>query len=398
MSGDERRQREARALRENLRRRRDQVEQRRLKADLPLATGATVAPTLSPATPVETMSEPTLPPHPTLDQIRALIPTLPGPDLAAGTAAVERQNQLTKPRGSLGRLEELAAWLATWQHSTVPHVDRPRVAVFAGNHGFAKHGVSAFPPEVTVQMVLNYQRGGAAINQLCRATNAELRIYELQLDQPTADFTEGPAMTDEECARALLYGMAAVEPGIDLLCIGEMGIGNTTAAAALGAALFGGDAAEWVGPGSGVDHEGLARKVSVVARGLAANREGLTEPFEILRRLGGFEIAAMTGAVLGARLARVPVVLDGYICSAAAAVLFKADRRALDHCIVSHRSAEPAHLRLVELFGQKPLLDLGMRLGEASGATMAIPVLKAAVACHNGMATFAEAGVTDEVK
>ncbi len=337
-----------------------------------------------------------------LDEVRALLGELPGPDLEAGAAAAERQAKLTKPAGSLGRLEELAVWLATWQGRHPPRVERPYTAVFAGNHGVAAQGVSAYPAAVTQQMVQNFIAGGAAVNQLCGLADADLRVYELALEEPTRDFTEAPAMDEEDCVRALAYGMMAVEQGIDVLALGEMGIGNTTSAAAICHALYGGTAADWVGRGTGVDDAGLARKTAVVERAVAAHRDTLGappgkaggDPFEVLRCLGGLEIAAIAGAVMAARLARTPVVLDGYACTAAAAVLHAADPRALDHCLVAHRSAEPGHRRLLEKLQQEPLLDLGMRLGEASGAMLAVLLLKAACACHGGMATFDEAGVS----
>ncbi len=330
----------------------------------------------------------------TLDEMRALLRILPGPDLEAGTAAAAREAQLTKPAGALGRLEELVQWLATWQGKHPPSIDHPRTAVFAGNHGIASRGVSAYPAAVTAQMVQNFIAGGAAVNQLCKAIDADLRVYEMALDQPTADFTAEPAMSEADCALAMAYGMMAVEPGIDVIALGEMGIGNTAAAAALSAGLFGGGAAEWVGPGTGVAGAALARKIEIVDEALRRHRHQASDPFDLLRRLGGRELAAIAGAVIAARRARVPVVLDGYACTAAAAVLFAADPRAIDHCLVAHRSAEPGHARLLARIGKPPLLDLGMRLGEASGATLALAILKAALACHTGMATFAEAGVS----
>jgi nicotinate-nucleotide--dimethylbenzimidazole phosphoribosyltransferase len=329
-----------------------------------------------------------------LDEIRALLRHLPGPDLEAGTAAAQRERQLTKPAGALGRLEELAGWLATWQARHPPAVEHPRTVVFAGNHGVAARGVSAYPATVTAQMVQNFVAGGAAVNQLCRVFDADLRVYELNLDSPTGDIVDGPAMSAEECARAIAYGMMAVEPGIDVLAVGEMGIGNTTAAAALCMALFGGDAAAWTGPGTGVAGALLEQKREVVAAAVARHREAGADPFGLLARLGGLEFAAIVGAVLAARMGRVPVVLDGFASTAAAAVLYAADPRALDHCVVAHVSAEPGHRLLLERIGKDALFDLGMRLGEASGATLALGVLKAAAACHSGMATFAEAGVS----
>jgi nicotinate-nucleotide--dimethylbenzimidazole phosphoribosyltransferase len=329
-----------------------------------------------------------------LHEIRTLLAQFPGPDIEAGTAAAARQGQLTKPAGSLGRLEELAIWLATWQARHPPRLDHPRTLVFAGNHGVAARGVSAYPASVTAQMVQNFIAGGAAVNQLCRVFDAGLKVYEMNLDTPTGDIVVEPAMSEEECAKAMAYGMMAVEAGIDTLALGEMGIGNTTAAAALCAGLFGGSAEMWTGPGTGVAGAALETKRRAVAEAAARHRPAAHDPFDMLRRLGGLELAAIVGAVMAARLGRVPVVLDGFASTAAAAVLFAADPHALDHCVVAHLSAEPGHRRLLEQIGQRPLFDLGMRLGEASGATLGFAVLKAAVACHTGMATFAEAGVS----
>jgi nicotinate-nucleotide--dimethylbenzimidazole phosphoribosyltransferase len=331
---------------------------------------------------------------PSLDEIRALLREFPGPDLEAGTAAAQHQAQLTKPAGSLGRLEELVQWLATWQGRHPPQVEHLHTAVFAGNHGVADQGVSAYPQAVTQQMVLNFIDGGAAINQLCGLVDADLRVYELALDEPTRDFTQAPAMDEEDCARAIAYGMAAVETGVDVLALGEMGIANTTSAAALCLGLFGGEAGDWVGRGTGIDDAALQCKTDAVARGVALHRDRLDDPFEVLRCLGGLELAAIVGAVMAARMARIPVVLDGFTCTAAAAVLHAADLHALDHCVVAHLSAEAGHRRLAAQLDKEPLLDLGMRLGEASGAAVAMLILKAASACHDGMATFAEAGVS----
>src|SRR5580700_5034691 len=245
-------------------------------------------------------------PEATLAEMRALIADLPGPDLEAGTAAAVREAHLTKPPGALGRLEEIAHWVATWQGRHPPTANHARTAVFAGNHGVAALGVSAYPAAVTAQMVQNFVAGGAAVNQLCRAVDADLRVYEMSLEEPTADFTAAPAMSDEDCALAIAYGMMAVEPGIDLLALGEMGIANTASAAALACALWGGTAEEWVGPGTGVSGAALAHKVTVVQRGVDRHRGATDEPFELLRRLGGRELAAIVGAVIAARRARVP--------------------------------------------------------------------------------------------
>lgn len=332
--------------------------------------------------------------EPKLDEMRALLKRLPSCNEESRQGALERQSQLTKPAGALGRLEDLAVWLAGWQGKSQPSMERPRVAVFAGNHGVAARGVSAYPAEVTAQMMQNFIHGGAAVNQLSGLVDADLRVYELALDEPTQDFTQGPAMSEEDCARAMAYGMMSVEEGFDAMALGEMGIANTTSAAAIACALFGGDPRDWTGRGTGIDDPTLERKITVIGEGIAANRAAMTDPFEVLRCLGGLELAAITGAVLACRMARIPVILDGFACTAAAAVLHAADPSALDHAIVAHRSVEPGHSRLMTAIEKQPLVDLGMRLGEGSGAALAINLLKAAVVCHNGMATFAEAGVS----
>jgi nicotinate-nucleotide--dimethylbenzimidazole phosphoribosyltransferase len=341
------------------------------------------------------MTPPAAPPA-SLDEIRRLLAELPGPDTDARAAAEARQAQLLKPPGSLGRLEELAHWLAAWQGRARPSAERPRIAVFAGNHGVAQQGVSAYPPAVTAQMVQAFVAGQAAINQLSDAAGADLRVYEMALDHPTADFTQGPAMSEQDCVRALSYGMLAVEEGFDVMALGEMGIGNTTAAAALACGLFGGHAQDWVGRGTGVDDARLAHKVAIVERAVEANRAALGYPLEVLRCLGGLEFAAIAGAVIACRLARLPVVLDGYAATASAAVLGAIEPRLLDHCVVAHRSVEPGHARLLQKLGKEPLLDFRLRLGEASGAALVLPLLRAAAACLDGMATFAEAGVSDK--
>jgi nicotinate-nucleotide--dimethylbenzimidazole phosphoribosyltransferase len=329
----------------------------------------------------------------TLNEFEAVLQALPGADASAMAGAQDRNGQLTKPPGALGRLEDLAIWYAGWRGDARPTLSAPQVIVFAGNHGVAARGVSAFPPEVTVQMVANFEAGGAAINQLARAAGARMDVHALELDRPTADFTQAPAMTEAELVAALGVGWQAVDATADLLVVGEMGIGNTTVAAALAAALLGGDGAAWVGRGTGVDDAGLALKRQVVDEGLA--RHTSRAPLEVLRCLGGRELAAMAGAILRARVLSVPVILDGFICTAAASVLEKAAPGALDHCVAGHVSAEGAHAKMLEALGKAPLLSLGLRLGEGSGAAVAIGVLQAGVACHSGMASFAEAGVSD---
>ena len=336
----------------------------------------------------------TVPPAATFAEMRAVLAQMPGPDVAAQTRARLRQADLTKPPGSLGRLEEIAEWLAAWQGRERPRCERPRVCVFAGSHGVAARGVSAYPASVTQEMVRNFVAGGAAVNQLTAAIDGDLRVYEMDLANPVADFTQGPAMDEARCARAMAYGMMAAETGIDVLCLGEMGIANTTSAAALCLALFGGEAADWVGPGTGVAGEALARKIETVRLGVEHHRAILDDPLAVLSALGGEELAAIAGAIVAARIGHIPVLLDGYASTAAAAVLYRLDPASLDHCLVAHRSAEPAHGVLCERLQKQPLLDLGMRLGEASGAALAVSLLKAACACLDGMATFAEARVS----
>lgn len=332
----------------------------------------------------------------TFEELHHFLNALPSPNHEARAAAKARNDLLTKPQGALGKLEDLALWLAAWQGRDVPRLDKVQMLVFAGNHGVVARGVSAFPAEVTVQMVANFANGGAAINQLCRAAGAELKVLDLDLDRPTADFTQGPAMEDEDYLNALNKGMAQVEEDADLVCIGEMGIGNTTVSAAIAHALYGGDAKEWIGRGTGVDDAGLARKAEAVAVGRATHGAILGQPLQIARCLGGRELAAMAGAALAARLARIPVLIDGYVAAAALAPFHVAAPDFLKHCWAAHVSAEPGHGLLLRRMGLSPLLDLGMRLGEGSGAATAIPLLRAALATHGGMASFADAGVAEK--
>jgi nicotinate-nucleotide--dimethylbenzimidazole phosphoribosyltransferase len=329
----------------------------------------------------------------TLQTIQDACRNLPTGDEAAAAAAAARQDTLTKPPGSLGKLETLVAWLARWQGRAMPRLDNVHVLVFAGNHGVTAHGISPYPPEVTAQMVGNFQNGGAAINQLAALAGATLRVIPLTLDTATTDFTTAPAMTEAAFVTAFTAGQDAVPAGADLLCLGEMGIGNTTAAAALAAALFGGTGADWAGRGTGIDDGGLTRKVNAIDAGLALHRPA--HPLDAARTLGGRELAAIFGAVLAARQRGIPVLLDGFVCTAAAAPLARLAPAGLAHCVAAHVSAEAAHRKLLAALDLPPLLDLGMRLGEASGAALAILVLRAALACHTGMATFAEAAVTD---
>ncbi len=329
------------------------------------------------------------------DDFRDLVNLVPAPYQSAIEAYRERDAQLTKIPGSLGRLEEIVEQLAACTGKIPPRVEKPLVAVFAATHGINAQGVSAFPAEVTKQMVANYANGGAAINQICMSSDIGLKVFELALDHPTPDVSVVDAFDQQGCAATMAFGMEALAGGTDLLCFGEMGIGNTAVAAAIYHALWGGEAADWVGPGTGVTGPALENKIAVVAR-TVKRLGGESDPFEILRRIGGREIAAMVGAILAARHQNVPVVLDGFVTTAAAAIVWQMNPTAIDHCIFSHCSAEPAHARVLAKMGKKALLDLGMRLGEGTGAALAASIVRAAAACHAGMATFAEAGVSNK--
>src|SRR5271169_3245004 len=334
--------------------------------------------------------------------LRAACLDLPaGDELAAATAA-RRDAVLTKPPGSLGRLEEVVVWLARWQGRAMPQLDRVEVIVFAGNHGVVAQGVSAYPAGVTAQMVANFAAGGAAINQLAAEAGANLHVIPLSLEIATADFTQAPAMDEAAFLAAAAAGYAAVPAGADLVCLGEMGIGNTTAAAAIAAALFGGGGERWAGRGTGVDDEGLGRKRSAIDAALVRHRPLLGDPLQVAAALGGRELAAILGATLAARRRNIPVLIDGFVSTAAVAPLGKLGAHtlahgALSHTWASHVSAEAGHRALLDALGLVPLVDLGMRLGEASGAAVATLILRAALVCHTGMATFAEAGVSDKI-
>jgi nicotinate-nucleotide--dimethylbenzimidazole phosphoribosyltransferase len=331
-----------------------------------------------------------------LAELRAICTDLPDGDGARAAAVAGREAQLTKPPRSLGRLEQLTEWLARWQRRNPPRLSQVDILVFAGNHGITARGVSAYPGEVTAQMVANFAAGGAAINQLARNAGATLRVIPLSLERPTADFTVAPAMSDAEFLAAVATGYESVSSAADLVCLGEMGIGNTTAAAALAAALFGGGGVRWAGRGTGVDEQGLTRKRAAIDAALVCHADVLADPLSAAAAVGGRELAAILGAALAARRHNVPVVLDGFVSTAAAAPLKKLRADALDHTAAGHVSAEAGHRALLGELGLVPLLDLDMRLGEASGAALAVLLLRAALACHTGMATFAEAGVSDK--
>ena len=334
-------------------------------------------------------------------------------DTAAHSAAQARQMELTKPPGALGELETLAIRLAAMQGTQRPAVDAVWITVFAGDHGVAAEGVSAFPQSVTGEMVRNFARGGAAISVLTRALGANLEVINLgtvndlgdianvthlRLGLGTANFTVEAAMNPAQYAAALHAGRDSAErakqAGAQLYIGGEMGIGNTTAAAALACALLDETPQHLAGPGTGLDHAGVRHKIEVIQRALHLHADHLADPGEALRRLGGFEIAALAGAYLACAKIGLPILVDGFISSAAALAAERLCPGTAQWFMYAHSSAEPGHTRILTALGAKPLLNLGMRLGEGSGAAMAVPLLRLACALHNGMATFAEAAVS----
>ncbi|MDB6142408.1 MAG: cobT [Pseudomonas sp.] len=334
-------------------------------------------------------------------------------NVPAREGALARQQQLTKPAGSLGQLERVAVQLAGLQGRVKPGVDKLWIAIFAGDHGVVAEGVSAFPQEVTGQMLHNFVTGGAAISVLARQLSAQLDVVDLGTVSPlelpgvrhlnlgagTANFVEGPAMTEAQGLLALEAGrdsvVRALASGAELFIGGEMGIGNTTAASALACAILGSPVQLLVGPGTGLNAAGVTHKALVIERGLALHAEHASDPLRSLFCLGGFEIAALAGAYLACAQEGIPALVDGFICSVAALIAVRLNPSVRDWLIFGHRGAEPGHRHLLESLQAEPLLDLGLRLGEGSGAALAVPLLRLACELHNGMATFAEAAVAD---
>ena len=330
----------------------------------------------------------------TIAELRTAIRNLPKGKESRVAEAAQRDAVLTKPPGSLGRLEELTSWLCKWQDRHPAKLDNIQVCVFAGNHGIAELGVSAFPMSVTTQMVQNFEQGGAAINQLAAALGAKLTVAAIDLDQPVLNFVDAEAMDESEFVHAFNVGVASVDPDADLLCIGEMGIGNTTSAPAVCFALWHGNPADWCGFGSGVNESVVALKARLIQQATTLHAAKLSDALETLRVFGGREMVAMAGAVYAARMHSIPTLLDGFICCSAAAPLYMVSSDALDHCKVGHSSMEPGHRRMLAEINQRPLLNLDLRLGEGSGAALAAGLVKSALLCHNGMATFESAGVS----
>jgi len=330
-------------------------------------------------------------------------------------AARERQLTLTKPPGSLGRLEEIANRLAAIQQTVTPRIRGKRIYVVAGDHGVTAEGISAYPREVTAQMVDNFLRGGAAINVLTRSGGIEVRVVDASVDadltdrkglihaktmRGTANFAVGPAMTRAEAEAAVAAGIelarVSASDGIHLLGIGEMGIGNTSAASAITAVLLGRDPDTVTGRGTGIDDERLAHKVAVIRRAVELNKPDAHDAIDILAKVGGAEIGVMAGIVLGAAADHLPVVADGFISTTAAALALTLEPNARDYLFNGHRSAERGHAALIDFIGDQPLLDLSMRLGEGTGAALAMHIVEAAAKLLSEMATFADAGVSNK--
>ncbi len=308
--------------------------------------------------------------------------------------ARQRQESLTKPSGSLGKLEDVAVFMAGWLQQEKPYLTNIKACIFAGNHGIVEQGVSCFPPEVTAQMVANFKSQGAAINQLCTLNDINLDVIPLQLERPVKDFTKTQAMSEGELIEAINMGAAQVDKAVNLYLPGEMGIGNTTSASAICYLLYGGQTHNWIGKGTGVNDEGLNCKSEVLAKAHNLHAQFCNQdPLKILQSVGGREIAAILGLIIAARHYSIPVLLDGFIVCAAAAIIHSINNDALSHCLAAHLSNEKPHIDLLKHIQQQPLLDLEMRLGEASGAAVACAIIKAALITHNNMATFAEAQV-----
>lgn len=327
------------------------------------------------------------------DDIRNLLADLPQGGHQAAASVRERNAALVKPVGSLGKLEEIALWLATWQGKDRPRVDQPFTVVFAANNSVHAHGVSPLPQSLTRQMLETYAAGGGAVNQIAAAYGVGLKVFELALDYPAGDITREAALDEKSAAATFAFGMEAIAGEPDLLCLGEFGAGNTTIAAAIFTALFGGAASDWTGRPSYLDEAGYARKIEAVQQALDFHSAHLSDPLEIMRRLGGREICALAGAIIAARLQGIPVVLDGYTVCAAAALVQAINPAALDHCIAGHVSPHGAHDQVLKRLDKPPLLDMQIDLGEGAGASLAVGIIKAAAACHNDMATREQAAV-----
>lgn len=319
------------------------------------------------------------------DDFRALMRALPPGNDAAAERLRGLFAQADKPAGSLGRIEDIALWLARWSGRAPPAVQRPVVAVFAATHGIARHAISAQAADAAQRWVKLSATGGAAVNQLCLAYDLGLKVFDLALDMPSGDISVESALDERGCAATLAFGMETIAGGTDLLCIGSLGVGGSTVAAALSAALFGGTGADWVGAGSGAGVK-AAQKAEMVDRALRHHAHGFDDPLEALRRVGGRDVAAIAGAIVAARMEKIPVILDGYAALAAAAVLHRLKVDALGHCLLADAGKEPGQRRLAELIGLAPLFDLRLGQEPSAGAALGGGLAKAAALCASGMA------------
>ena len=308
--------------------------------------------------------------------------------------ALERQKNLLKPANSLGQLEDIAVFLSSWGKKTMKDMEKISSIVFAGNHGVCRQAVNPFPQEVTFQMVETFKSGKAAINKICELNEINLEVIPIDLDKPTADISVGPAMDEMEFVESFNIGLSAVSESMDLVTLGEMGIGNTTIASALCYHFFNNEVSQWVGPGTGSTQDQIIHKGEIIKRAVKTNKQSIERPLDAGIFLGGREQAAICGAVIAAKHYSVPVILDGFICTAAVLPIFFERKDILDHCLIGHSSKEPGHDLLLKMLEKKPILNLNMALGEGSGAALATSIVKAAFKCHVEMATFEDSGVS----
>lgn len=329
------------------------------------------------------------------EEILSILNNLPNQNKKIKKEAIEYQNTLLKPKKSLGILEELAIFYCSWKDTIHPKINSMQTIIFAGNHGICDQSVNSFPQEVTDQMVQNFENGKAAINQLSLEVGSDLKIISLDLKNPTKDFTKEPAMSEVDFLKAFNIGFNSVERDVDVLALGEMGIGNTTVASAITSAFIGGNISKWIGKGSSDSNDLIKKKTLVVEKGINLYKD--KTPLDKLKCLGGREQVAIFGATIRARVLRIPVIIDGFICSASILPLFFINKSSIDHCIFGHCSAEKGHEAMLKFLGKEALLNLNMCLGEGTGATLALNILKSAMACHNQMGTFKNSGVSNSI-
>ncbi len=333
---------------------------------------------------------------PTFNELVEFISQMPSIDTEAVNLVREKDARLLKPSGSLGKVEDIAEWVAGWQGAYPPKAENITLSIFVSNHGTAdEHRISPYPTSVTEALVKSFRSDDAVVNQVCKTHNIGLQVFDLALEMPTKDITKYAAMTETDCITTILYGREAVATNPDILCLGEAGIGNTTIASAICAALYGGNISDWVGMGTGADIKMLKNKIAVIEKSLELHTN--RDPLSILQCFGGREFAAIVGAILAARFERIPVILDGFPVCAAAAILHAISPNALDHCYVSHLSSESGHEKLLECIKKKPIVDFKMRLGEGSGAAIVAPIFQSSINIHNNTSTFEDSSVPNRI-